>query len=128
MKTLLEIIDHSFNKPLNQQLLKELKRLGYIDDVQVVKDHELLRKFFTYKVEKKPEKREGIWGRASFFLPQRRGFTQLGLQQFNQQTGAASAAPSDSFCDSRPPPPVAAAEEAKEETKEEDADDEYFAP
>jgi len=60
MKTLLEIIDHSFNKPLNQQLLKELKRLGYIDDIQVVKDHELLRKFFTYKVEKKPEKRDGI--------------------------------------------------------------------
>tara|TARA_B110000285_G_C14966365_1_gene534274 strand:+ start:115 stop:852 length:738 start_codon:yes stop_codon:yes gene_type:complete len=61
MATLLEIIDKTFNKPLNHKLLKELRKLGYVEDTNEIKTHELLEKFFTNKKVKSPDvKRDGV--------------------------------------------------------------------
>ena len=35
MTTLLEIIDKTFQKSLNYELLKELRKLGYVEDINI---------------------------------------------------------------------------------------------
>lgn len=61
MTTLLEIIDKTFQKSLNYELLKELRKLGYVEDINGIKNHESLEHFFTNKKVTAPDlKRNGI--------------------------------------------------------------------
>ena len=61
MTTLLEIIDKTFQKSLNYELLKELRKLGYVEDINGIINHESLQHFFTNKKLKIPDvKRDGV--------------------------------------------------------------------